>query len=52
MDLFIKVDTGTDNDYRWMINPLFLLLCIGAMEHVKAVAALFGITKQRSESER
>lgn len=51
MDLFIKVDTGTDSDYRWMINPLFLLLSIWAMGNVKAVAALFGITRQSSEAE-
>ncbi|GAH98977.1 unnamed protein product [marine sediment metagenome] len=50
MDLFVKVDTGTDNDYRWIINPLFLLLANWAMANVKVVATLFGITNQRSEA--
>jgi len=46
MDLFIKIDTGTDNSYRWIINPLFLLLVNWAMANVEAVSALFGITKR------
>lgn len=50
MDLFVKVDTGTDNDYRWIINPLFLLLANWAMANVKVVATLFGITNQRSQT--
>lgn len=52
MDLFVKVDTGTDNDYRWIINPFFLILANWAMANVEAVAALFGITKQRWENDR
>lgn len=46
MDLFIKVDTGTDTQNRWAINPLFILFAEAAIEHMRAVAKLFGLVPQ------
>lgn len=46
MDLFIKIDTGTDYQNRWIINPLFILLAESAMNNIRTVAKLFGLTFQ------
>ena len=43
MDIFIKVDTGTSAEDKYIINPLFILLADAAMRNIEAVAKLFGL---------
>ena len=43
MDLFVGIETGTDSQCRYIINPLFILLVNHQMAGIEAVAKLFGL---------
>jgi len=47
MDLFIGLDTGTDTQPRWVINPLFILMVDSVMAQLRTIAKIFGIDVSR-----
>jgi len=47
LDLFIELDTGTDTQPRWIINPLFILMVDSVMAQIRVIAKIFGIDVSR-----